>query len=212
MPNNSRRSKNNNFDKHREKMQGVYTELIQKTIAHIENLKGEITMSAVSRVSYEIADKEKSEKGITLAGISKNPEYRALVERAKANQELHDPQDRRAIKAKYLSEGDIRMMVHVLRTENFELKRKNKVLEQQLRDTPDEIEIIAPIEDKIIAAHNTMLNTIRTLTNRLCELELTYIDATNKTLNVTHYGDVVVPTEALKLYYEKELNGIRSNT
>jgi len=212
MPKNSRKPKNDNLDKHRKKMQGIYIELIQKAISHIESLNGDITMSAVSRVSYEIADKEKGEKGITLPGISTNPEYRALVEHSRANQELHEPKDRRELKAKYLSEGDIRMMVHVLRTENIELKRTNKVLIQQLKDIPDTVETIAPVEEKIIAAYNAMMNVSRALTNRLCELELTYIDATNETLNVAHYNDVVVPSEALKLFYEKELNEIRDNT
>ena len=212
MPQNSRRAKNNNLDKHRKKMQGIYTELIQRAISHIESLNGEITMSAVSRVSYEIADREAGEKGITLPGISKNPEYRSLIERAKADQMLHLPGDRRELKSKYLSEGDIRMMVHALRVENIELKRENKILVQQLKDIPDTVETVAPIEEKIIAAHNTMQNTIRALTNRLCELELTYVDATNETLNIAHYGDVVVPSEALKIYYEKELDEIRSNT
>ena len=208
----SKKPKNNNLDKHRKKMQGVYTELIKKAIAHIEDLKGEVAMSTVSRVSYEIADREVGEKGITLAGISKNPKYRALVEHAKANQELHSPADRREIKAKYLSEGDIRMMVHVLRTENFELKKENRILAQQLKDVPDTVETIAPIEEKIIAEYNSIRNMARALTNRLCELELTYIDATNETLNVAHYNEVIIPSDSLKLFYEKELDEIRNNT
>jgi regulator of replication initiation timing len=212
MPENSRRTKNNNLEKHRKKMQGIYTGLIQKAISHIQSLNGEITMSAVSRVSYEIADREAGEKGITLPGISKNPEYRTLIERAKADQRLHFPEERKELRSKYLSEGDIRMMLHALRVENAELKRENKILAQQLKNIPDTVETVAPVEEKVIAAYNTMQNVIRAMTNRLCELELTYIDAANETLNIAHYEDVVVPSEALKLYYEKELDEIRNNT
>lgn len=210
MPKPSRRPKNNNLANHREKMHDIYIGLIKKAIAHIESLNGEISMSAVSRVSYEVADKEQGEKGITLPGISTNSEYRALVEHAKANQEVHHPHNRREVKVKYLSDGDIRMMVHVLRTENIELKRTNKILMQQLKDMPDTVETIAPIEEKIIAAHNTIMNVAKSLTNRLCELEITYIDAVSETLKLAHYDEIIVPTKPLKLYYEKELNEIHN--
>jgi len=201
------RAKNNNLVKHREVLQKRNKALVEKAIAHIRELGGEVTMSMVSRVTYEIADIQSGEKGITLAGISKNETYRALVEQAKANSEIH--QSTAISRAKHLSDGDIRMMLHALRVENIELKRDNKILTQQIKEMPNVIETVEPIEDALIREHNAIKNTARSMVIRLCELELAYIDADIQSLKVAHYEEMIVPYEALKLFYSKELHDIQ---
>ena len=200
--------KNDNLLKHKELLQQRNKALVERAIAHINQLGGAISMSIVSRVTYEIARSEDKEKGITLAGISKNPIYRHLVEQAKVENERKEGISRRTSTMQY-SDGDIRMMLHAVRVENNELKRSNKILTQQLREETHVIETSEPIEDTLIKEYNTIRNIARSMTSRLCELELAYIDANTGTLKVMHYDEILVPQDALKQFYLKELDDIQ---
>ena len=202
--------KNNNLAKHKEDLQKRNKALIIRTIEHITKVGGKITMSMVSKVSYEIAKTEDKEKGITLAGISKSEIYRALVEQAKAKEDsgTHHNTIHKG-KTNDYSDGDIRLMLHALRVENIELKRTNKILTQQIKEMPNVIETAPQIEDALIQEYNAIKNTAKALVTRFCELELAYIDADNQSLKVTHFGDIIIQYEALKLFYEKELNDIQ---
>ncbi|QOR61168.1 hypothetical protein ACM66Z_10910 [Sulfurovum sp. ST-21] len=203
------KAKNDNLKKHQQALVERNTALIKRVIEHIKQLDGEITMSIVSKVSYEIADSKKGEKGITLAGISKNKVYRALVEEAAASARMGEKQNRRGRPPKHYSDGDIRMMLHALRTENALLKRENTILSQQLKEVPNAIEATEPVPDMIIREYNGVKNAARSMVSRLCEMELTYIDSETECLKVAHYNEVVVPKEALKLFYQKELHDIQ---
>ena len=205
------KAKNDNLLKHKELLQKRNKGLIERAIAHIDQLGGAISMSVVSRVTYEIANSEDKEKGITLAGISKNPIYRSLVEQAKLENERKERKEGTSRKThlKHYSDGDIRMMLHVLRVEKDELKRTNKILRQQIKEEINVIETSEPIEDVLIKEYNSIRNIARSMANRLCELELAYIDANTETLKVMHYDEILVPPEALKQFYLKELDDIQ---
>ena len=202
------KAKNDNLSKHKKALQKRNKALVQRAIAHVNHLGGEISKSIVSKVTFEIAKSEEKEKGITPAGISKNPVYRALVEQAEDSNELKKGSNNR-VKTNRYSDGDIRMMLHALRVENNELKRTNKIITQQLKEETNVIETSEPIEDALIKEYNAIRNTSRSMTNRLCELELAYIDANTETLRVMYYDEILVPSDALKQFYLKELDDIQ---
>ena len=202
------KAKNDNLFKHKELLQKKNKALIERSILHITQLDGQINMSIVSRVTYELANIEDKEKGITLAGISKNPIYRALVEQAQANREMKNGSKTKMGTSHY-SDGDIRMMLHAMRVENEELKRTNKILSQQLKEHSNVIETSEPIEDNIIREYNTIKDIAKSTVKRLCELEIAYIDTNTETLRVMHYDEILVPSDALKKFYLKELNEIQ---
>ena len=204
-----RKAKNDNLKKHQEALVERNTALVKRAIAHIRELGGEITMSIVSKVTYEIADRENGEKGITLAGISKNTIYRSLVEQAAADAQTGEKRNRYGRHSRHYSDGDIRMMLHALRTENAMLKRENTILSQQLKEIPNVIETTEPIPDMIIREYNGVKNAARSMVSRLCEMELTYVDIETECLKVALYNEVIVPKEALKLFYQKELHDIQ---
>ena len=206
--NKGHKPKNDNLLKHRELLQKRNTALVKRAIEHIRKLGGNITMSMVSKVTYEIAKIEDGEKGITLAGISTSSIYRALVEEAKANSEMKQPSIN-STRHKHYSDGDIRMMLHALRVENEDLKRTNRILSQQLKEETNDIAYTEPIKDTLIKEYNQIKNAARSMVSRLCELELTYIDTNTETLRILHYEEMIVPSDALNLFYKKELDDIQ---
>ncbi len=204
----TKKRKNNNLNGYRIKLAEKNEALVKKAIAHIVSLSGEVSYSFVSKVTYGLADLQDGQNGLTVAGISKNPVYRALVDEAKANQEIHGR--RPSSNTKNLSNGDIQLMLHALRVENANLKRDNKILAMKIKEIPDVIETVPPIEDEIIKKANALQNIARSMVRRLCELELAYIDADTNTLRLSYYDETIVHAEALKLFYNKELDEIRS--
>ena len=73
--------KNNNLAEYRAFQEEKNKELVLKSIKYIKSLNGIINFSTVSQVTYDIADPLKNEKGLTLAGLSKNKLYRSLIDR-----------------------------------------------------------------------------------------------------------------------------------
>lgn len=200
------KAKNNNLLRHKEVLQKRNKALVERAIKHIMKLSGKVTMSMVSKVTYEIADIQTQEKGITLAGISKNPTYRTLVEQARATSDFTQDKGN----TNRLSDGDIRLLLHAKRVENNELKNINKILTQQLRETPNVLETSEPISDTLIKEYHNMKTTVRAITNRLCEAELAYIDADTRTLRLELYNDILIHSEVLEIFYLKELDDIQS--
>ena len=205
------RAKNDNLKTYQMERVKRNTALIERAINHIRGLGGNISMSIVSKVTYEIADREKGETGITLAGISKNKQYRKMIEQAQADAQMHQSHhNNTSPRTRHLSDGDIRMMLHALRVENETLKRENKILIHQLREMPHVIETTQPIQDTLIKERNELYSIMRSIVGRLCELDVAYIDLDTETLKMMMYEDIIVPKDVLKQFYEKEIHDLKS--
>lgn len=201
--------KNNNLDNYRKKLVEINEALVRTAIEHIQKIDGEVTFSNVSKVTYDLADTETGQKGLTLAAITKNTVYRALVESAKASQSVF--QAGGAGNSKTLTSGDLRLSLHTLRVENAKFKQDNKLLKHKLMVFPEHTDTVEPIQDKIIRNANVLIDISRSIVNRLCELEIAYIDVQTETVRLIHYENVIVPKEALYLFYNKELENAKFN-
>jgi len=202
-----REAKNNNLQKYREKLLSKNEALVRDAIAHITGLGGEVSFSSVSKVTYDLALKD-GEKGLTLAAISKNSLYRALVEEAQANSQISKGSIGGSTHR--YSPGDMQVAIHALRVENANLKEANKLLTLKLKEVPERIETVQPISDSIIKQSNALHGVARSMVNRMCELEIAYIDTETNSLKLAMYDDIIVREEALNLFYKKELNEIRT--
>ena len=198
--------KNNNLEKYRAQQQSQNESLIQRAISHIKRLNGDINFSLVSKVTYDIADTSKGEKGISLAGISKSKIYRPMIEKAK----LSNGSNIGTVKnpSKKISVGDMQISFHSLRVQNAKLKMDNKVLLQQLKEIEVPRQELGNIDMNIMKQYSEMKQICASLVSRLSELELVYIDGEKTTLNVAIYDEVILQKESLELFYEKELHAL----
>lgn len=199
------RAKNDNLITYRKKQRTQNEQLINRAIEHILKLNGDVSFSMVSKVTYDIANAEAGEDGISLAGISKNKLYRGMVEKAKASHSLKTNQTERSIKS--LSVGDIQMSMHSLRIELAKLKKENRVLSQMLEIKEPKKELIEGVPSHLIERAKELRKAGKNMIERLLELELVYIDKQAQTLCVAMYGDVVIPNGAFGLFFEKDENG-----
>lgn len=201
--------KNDNLQKYRQRQAEINTALVQKAIEHIRKLGGEINFSLVSKVTYDIADATKGEKGLSLAGLSKNKLYRSMIEKAKYANDIDKKSIKHNVQGK-ISVGDMQMSFHSLRMENAKLKAENKILSKQLQEMEIPRQEIGSIDMRIMKRYETMKNVCASLVSRLLELELVYIDKEKETLNLAIYDETVMQSEALKTIYQKELDGIKN--
>lgn len=210
-----KKSKNNNLAEYRAFQEEKNKELILKAIKYIKTLNGIINYSTVSQVTYDLADPLKKEKGLTLAGVSKNKLYRSLIDKAKLSQNIDI--NLKSNKNFYenssnsnITVADIKLQLHELKVKNVNLKMENKILSEQMRTlstTPNPVETVS---EDMFKKYKYVYQICSNLISRLLELDVAYIDLERSTLNIQMYDDVILQKEALEILYKDKLNELKN--
>lgn len=207
--------KNNNLAEYRAFQEEKNKELVLKSIKHINSLNGIINFSTVSQVTYDIADPLKNEKGLTLAGLSKNKLYRSLIEKAKLSQNINiNLKSNRSFyensSNSNMTVADIKLQLHELRVKNVNLKRENKILSEQMKTLSSTPNTVETVSDDMLEKYKFLYQICSNLISRLLELDVAYIDLERTTLNVQIYDDVILQKEALEILYKDKLNELKN--
>ena len=207
--------KNNNLAEYRAFQEEKNKELVLKSIKYIKSLNGIINFSTVSQVTYDIADPLKNEKGLTLAGLSKNKLYRSLIEKAKLSQNID--MNLKSNRSFYenssnsnMTVADIKLQLHELRVKNVNLKMENKILSEQMKTLSSTVSTVEPVSDDMLKKYKFLYQICSNLISRLLELDVAYIDLERTTLNVQIYDDVILQKEALEILYKDKLNELKN--
>lgn len=207
--------KNNNLAEYRAFQEEKNKELVLKSIKYIKSLNGIINFSTVSQVTYDIADPLKNEKGLTLAGLSKNKLYRSLIEKAKLSQNIDI--NLKSNRGSYenssnsnMTVADIKLQLHELRVKNVNLKMENKILSEQMKTLSSTVSTVEPVSDDMLEKYKFLYQICSNLISRLLELDVAYIDLERTTLNVQIYDDVILQKEALEILYKDKLNELKN--
>ena len=207
--------KNNNLAEYRAFQEEKNKELVLKSIKYIKSLNGIINFSTVSQVTYDIADPLKNEKGLTLAGLSKNKLYRSLIEKAKLSQNIDiNLKSNRSFyensSNSNMTVADIKLQLHELRVKNVNLKMENKILSEQMKTLSSTVNTVEPVSDDMLKKYKFLYQICSNLISRLLELDVAYIDLERTTLNVQMYDDVILQKEALEILYKDKLNELKN--
>ena len=119
--------KRNNLKEYKRKQQEINAKLVQRAIEHIKKLGGNLSVNNISRTTYEIANPDKGEKGLTPAAISKNQLYKTMLLKAKAEKNNYTQDN-----TKLMTIGDLEVKLYQEKVKNKELSIKIKILEDQL--------------------------------------------------------------------------------
>lgn len=207
--------KNNNLSEYRAFQEEKNKELVLKSIKYIKSLNGIINFSTVSQVTYDIADPLKNEKGLTLAGLSKNKLYRSLIEKAKLSQNIDinlksNGSFYENSSNSNMTVADIKLQLHELRVKNVNLKMENKILSEQMKTLSSTVSTVEPVSDDMLKKYKFLYQICSNLISRLLELDVAYIDLERTTLNVQIYDDVILQKEALEILYKDKLNELKN--
>ncbi len=207
--------KNNNLAEYRAFQEEKNKELVLKSIKYIKSLNGIINFSTVSQVTYDIADPLKNEKGLTLAGLSKNKLYRSIIEKAKLSQNID--MNLKSNRSFYenssnsnMTVADIKLQLHELRVKNVNLKMENKILSEQMKTLSSTTNTVETVSDDMLKKYKFLYQICSNLISRLLELDVAYIDLERTTLNVQMYDDVILQKEALEILYKDKLNELKN--
>ena len=207
--------KNNNLAEYRAFQEEKNKELILKAIKYIKTLNGIINFSTVSQVTYDLADPLKKEKGLTLAGISKNKLYRSFIEKAKLSQNIDINLNSNKNFYEKDSNGhttiaDIKLQLHELRVKNVNLKMENKILNEQMRTLADNSYPVETVSEDMLKKYKYLYQICSNLISRLLELDVAYIDLERSTLNVQVYDDIILQKDALEILFKDKLNELNN--
>ena len=169
--------KNNNLAEYRAFQEEKNKELVLKSIKYIKSLNGIINFSTVSQVTYDIADPLKNEKGLTLAGLSKNKLYRSLIEKAKLSQNIDiNLKSNRSFyensSNSNMTVADIKLQLHELRVKNVNLKMENKILSEQMKTLSSTVSTVEPVSDDMLKKYKFLYQICSNLISRLLELDV----------------------------------------
>ena len=199
------RKKNDSLDRYREKLGEINERLVRKAVERILEMGGAPSFSLVSRLTRDLADREKGEKGLTAAAISKNPVYREIVQTA---QRSASKERKPGSSGPRMSEGDARMLLHELRIENAKLKRENRILADRLAMRPAPQSVASEVPEKLVADLREMRGIAKSVVQRLMEEELAYIDEAGN-LILALYETPLAKREAMEIVFGEELEKLR---
>jgi len=194
-----RNPKNDNLSRYKESMVERNEALVRRSVEHIVGIGGVPTFSLVSRVTYDLADREAGEKGLTAAALSKNPLYREIILGARESAESSGRRGGHASGTGRLADGDARMALHSLRIENAKLRRDNAILKDRLSRKPTPEPSASPLPQKLLDECAETRRISKSFVYRLMELELALVDERSGNLVLANFGDVLLKKEALEL-------------
>lgn len=196
-----KRKKNDSLDRHREKMVEANEKLVHRAVERIVEMGGIPNFSLVSGLTHDLADRERGEKGITAAAISKNPIYREIVLSAARTASGGGTVSRSGSR---VSEGDARMLLHELRIENAKLKRENRILADRLSKRIPPRASAAAVPENLVEKLREMRGIARSIVQRLMEQELAYVDG-DGSLVLALYETPLARKEAMEILFTEAL-------
>lgn len=180
--------KNDSLNKYRVELVKKNKNLVQKACDYIRSVGGEINYSNVAKATASVIDANNNEKPLTAAAISKNDEYKSVInaEAKKAN----SSGTAKTVRGKVAQMGlaDLSAELFEQRTENHKLKREIKVLKDQLVEIPtldDKTKGISSTDNK---ENEETIRAASNLVKLLLEQELAYLDLESKELRLATFG------------------------
>ena len=190
--------KNNSLKEYKQKQLKTNSKLVQRAIDYLKKVGGTISINSVSRTTYEIANPENGEKGLTPAALSKNKLYKNMILRAKAELTNYKPNN-----IHHMSFGDLELKLYQERQKNEELKIKIKILEDQLasislidKSFPNTSSLKEDCLD--IKEENKLLKALlKGVISTLAKIDL--IENVDGDIKISVYGGTLLKKEHLKL-------------
>ncbi|MHB8100123.1 MAG: hypothetical protein ACYDD5_11130 [Sulfuricurvum sp.] len=198
--------KQDNLAQHRMDKVEKNRKLVERSIQYLLKMGGRITLTSVSETSKVIADPTKGEKGLTISGLQKNPEYDLMVKKAQMNSKPnHDITNLKSMNG--LSEGDLRTQIFLHKQEIERLRYENKVLTHHLKNDNGQLEQISEYDiQKTLIKTKSALNDVL---NTLAKANLTFTDKATKDIRIAGFKTLLLEGNVYESIFGKEHNGVK---
>ena len=196
--------KQDNLAQHRIDKVEKNKKLVERSIQYILKMGGQITFSSVSETSKIIADPTKGEKGLTISGLQKNPEYDLMVKKAQmSSKPNHSISSLKSMDG--LSEGDLRTQIFLHKQEIERLKYDNKVLVHHLKNGDGHL-----VQSSDNDMQKTLIKTrsaLNDVLNTLAKANLTFTDKVTRDIRIAGFKTLLLEGNVYEGIFGKEAHG-----
>lgn len=183
------------------------TELLKRAIEHIKQYSGTISMSNVSKVSYEIA--KDNENGLSVPALSKNKLYKALIEEAKNSSDSHKQQainkELSSKTLKDMSQPELIAEIYKLRVASLSNEKESSVLKDIIAEYKIDKNIVADVRSD--EESKECLFALEHAITVLLAQDILYIEQETFDVKLAAFGTLVLKGSV----YKKILNKANNN-
>jgi hypothetical protein len=195
--------KQDNLAQHRMDKVEKNRKLVERSIQYLLKMGAQITFPSVSETSRIIADPTKGEKGLTISGLQKNPEYDLMVKKAQMNSKRnHDTSSLKSMDG--LSEGDLRTQIFLHKQEIERLKYDNKVLVHHLKNSDGHL-----VQSSDHDVQKTLIKTksaLNDVLNTLAKANITFTDKVTRDIRIAGFKTLLLEGNVYESIFGKEHN------
>ena len=196
--------KRDNLKSYREDKVKHNTELLKRAIDHIKKYGGDISMSTVSNVTYDIA--KEGEKGLSIPAISKNKLYRALVQEAQNSvsdkKGSMKDKDLSSKTLKDMSQAELIAEIYKLRVLTLQIQKELTVLKDIIAEykinAPQKYEKSTPDKECIFALQHAL--------QVLLGQDILYIEDETFDVKLAAFGTLVLKGSIYKKFYNDKVD------
>jgi len=196
--------KRDNLKSYREEKVKRNTELLKRSIEHIKKYRGNISMSTVSKVTYDIAKED--EKGLSVPAISKNELYRALVQEAQNNTAHKNgsiQENELSSKAlKDMSQVELIAEIYKLRVSTLQTQKELAVL----KDIIAEYKINTSVDNKDTKSDTECIFALQHTIQVLLGQNILYIEKETFDVKLAAFGTLVLKGSIYKKFFNNKVD------
>lgn len=196
--------KRDNLKSYREEKVKRNTELLKRSIEHIKKYSGNISMSTVSKVTYDIAKED--EKGLSVPAISKNELYRALVQEAQnntAHKNRSIQENELSSKAlKDMSQAELIAEIYKLRVSTLQTQKELAVL----KDIVAEYKINTSVDNKDTKSDTECIFALQHTLQVLLGQNILYIEKETFDVKLAAFGTLVLKGSIYKKFFNNKVD------
>lgn len=194
--------KRDNLKSYRDEKVRKNTVLVKRCISHIQKYGGNISLSNVSKVSYDIV--QDTEKGLSVPALSKNKLYKNLVEQAKSetdNNVSHTKEELSSKTLKEMSQAELIAEIYKLRVSTLENNNELDIL----KDVISEHNINSSSVNNTIDEDNKECKfALEHAINTLLKENILYIDKNTFDVKLAAIGTLVLKGSVFRKIFPKK--------
>jgi hypothetical protein len=197
--------KKDNLKSFREEKVKRNTLLIKRAIDHLKAFGGDISMSSVSKVTYDIG--KENEQGLSVPAISKNKTYRALVQEAQNTLQGKMKQPLSSKTLKDMSQAELIAEIYKLRISNLEIQKEFSVLKEIIA----EYDISTSAKQVQKKPDKECLFALQHALQALLAQDILYIEQNTFDVKLTAFGTLIIKGSIYKKYFNDKVEINESN-
>jgi hypothetical protein len=193
--------KKDNLEQYRQDKVEKNLKFVKKAIEHLKKFNIEITLSNVSRTTYDLSSE--TQKGLSISALCKNKIYKELIDKEKNNDCLPKDQSKNSFNSKTLkemSEPELIAEIYKLKADNLQKDKEISVFKDLLSEY--KIDTKKTVNDSL--NDKELYLALEHILTVLLDKEILYIDEKSFDVILSVYNNKILNGSLFKKIFPKE--------